>query len=135
MTNRVGNRKLSASIQAGFTLIEVMFALAIASMALLAVSSVVGGYARNLQGLQERTWAHWAAMNRIVEIRLQEEWPAVGKQSGVYKDAPYPVFWKSEVKKTPYESIRKMEIGIYRDKMDTEPVTTLTTYVGEGSGW
>ena len=48
---------------------------------------------------------------------------------------PFPLHWKREVTETPYELVRKIEIRIYRDKFDKEPLTTLTTYTGKESGW
>lgn len=121
--------------QHGFTLIEVLVALVIAGMALVAVSTVVGDYARNLLGLQERTWGHWAAMSQVVEFQLENEWPSTGKSQGEDSSMPFPLHWKREVTDTPYELVRKIEIRIYRDKFDKEPLTTLTTYTGKESGW
>lgn len=120
--------------QTGFTLIEVLVALVIAGTALIAVATVVSDYSRNLFGLQERTWGQWAAMNQIIEMQLEEPWPSLGKKSGESKETPFPMHWKREVKETPYELIRKVEISIYIDKFDEEPLTTLTTYSGKESG-
>lgn len=119
----------------GFTLIEVLVALFIVGTALIAVSTVVSDYARNLQSLQERTWGHWAAMNHLVEFQLEEKWPATGSKSGDDKTSLFPVIWKREVKETPYERVRKIELRIYRDRFDTTPLTTLTTYTGQETSW
>ena len=121
--------------QCGFTLIEVLVALVIAGTALIAVSTLVGDYSRNLLGLQERTWAHWAAMNQVVEFQLENEWPATGTKQGEETSMPFPLHWKREVTETPYDLVRKIEIRIYRDKFDKDPLTTLTTYTGKESGW
>ena len=121
--------------QCGFTLIEVLVALVIAGTALIAVSTLVGDYSRNLLGLQERTWAHWAAMNQVVEFQLENEWPATGTKQGEDTSMPFPLHWKREVSETPYDLVRKIEIRIYRDKFDKEPLTTLTTYTGKESEW
>jgi len=112
-----------------------MFALAVAGLALIAVSTVTGDYARNLLGLQERTWAHWTAMNKIVEIQLEEQWPATGSRDGTETDAMFPVYWVRDIKETPYERVRKIEVKVYLDKGDEEPITRLTTYTGKESTW
>jgi general secretion pathway protein I len=120
---------------AGFTLIEVLVALVIAGTALIAVSTVVGDYSRNLLGLQERTWGHWAAMNQVVEFQLENTWPATGTKQGEDSSTPFPAHWKREISETPFGSVRKIELRIYRDKFDEEPLTTLTTYTGKEAGW
>ncbi|MGD8557603.1 MAG: type II secretion system minor pseudopilin GspI [Chromatiales bacterium] len=121
--------------QSGFTLIEVLVALVIAGTALIAVSTVVGDYSRNLLGLQERTWGHWAAMNQVVEFQLENPWPATGKKQGEDTSTPFAAHWKREISETPFGSVRKIELRIYRDKFEEEPLATLTTYTGKGSGW
>ena len=121
--------------QCGFTLIEVLVALVIAGTALIAVSTLVGDYSRNLLGLQERTWAHWAAMNQVVEFQLENSWPATGTKQGEDSSTPFPAHWKREISETPFGSVRKIELRIYRDKFDEEPLTTLTTYTGKEAGW
>jgi general secretion pathway protein I len=124
-----------ANGQTGFTLIEVLVALLIAGTALIGVSQVVGDYSRNLAGLQERTWASWSAMNQIVEFQLEEAWPAVGNKSGEDKTTLIPFHWKRDVKETPYELVRKVEVSVYMDKFDKEPLTRITTYTGKESTW
>jgi general secretion pathway protein I len=135
MLHPAGRASRRPGKSAGFTLIEVLVALFIAGTALIAVATVVSDSARNLQMLQERTWAHWAAMNHIVEFQLEEKWPAEGSKTGNEKSSLFPVFWKREVVETPYDRVRKIKLEIYHDKFDKKPLTTLTTYTGRETSW
>ncbi len=120
---------------AGFTLLEVMIALSIVSIALVAIIGLMGNYVRNLQGLQERTFAHWVAMNRVVELQLADAWSESSKgNEGTDETSLFPMQWIQSVSETPYELMRKVEIEVYAQQGE-EPLTRLTTYVGSESRW
>lgn len=122
-------------IAAGFTLLEVMMALSIVSIALVAIIGLMGNYVRNLQGLQEQTFAHWVAMNRAVELQLADAWSETSKEKkGEDETSLFPMRWRQSVSETPYEQMRKVEIEVY-DQRGGEPLTRLTTYVGSESSW
>ena len=56
--------------QSGFTLIEVLIALAILAIAICAVLKALGDSARNASQLQSKLAAHWLAMNKVAECQL-----------------------------------------------------------------
>ena len=66
----------------GFTLLEILVALAVASLGILAVSRSAIQAASNASMLNEQTLAHWVAMNRMTEIRLEPQWPDIGRSDG-----------------------------------------------------
>ena len=69
----------------GFTLIEVLVALTIASVALLAAMRATGSMALSSEELKLRTLAQWSAENQLSMIRIQGEVPQLGK-----REAPCP---------------------------------------------
>ena len=120
---------------AGFTLLEVMMALSIVSIALVAIIGLMGNYVRNLQGLQEQTFAHWVAMNRVVELQLADAWSETAKvEKGEDKTSLFPMQWIQSPSETPFEQMRKVEIEIF-DQQGNDSLTRLTTYVGKESRW
>lgn len=60
----------------GFTLIEVMIALAIFAVAMSALMSAMNTSTRNLTSLQNRTLAHWLASNHLVGILTTRNIPS-----------------------------------------------------------
>src|SRR5258708_40201208 len=64
----------------GFTLVEVLVALAIISIALLAALRVAGGATNSAGGLRGRLFADWGAENLLAEQRARGDWPARGTQ-------------------------------------------------------
>ena len=54
----------------GFTLIEVMVALVIVSLALAGVAASMGQMIDTANTMRDRTFASWIAQNKIAEMRL-----------------------------------------------------------------
>ncbi len=96
----------------GFTLIEVVVALIVVSLGMLAVIETVGGTARNSSYLRDKTVAHWVAMNKLTETRLQANAPAIDKSSDEIEMAGRKWRWTMEVKQTPVETIRRIDVSV-----------------------
>jgi general secretion pathway protein I len=96
----------------GFTLIEVVVALIVVSLGMLAVIETVGGTARNSSYLRDKTIAHWVAMNKLTEVRLQANAPAIDKSSDEVEMAGRDWRWTVEVKQTPVETIRRIDVSV-----------------------
>lgn len=65
--------------QRGFTLVEVMVALAITAIALSAGLKAAGALTDNAQRLAEVTSAHWCADNALAALRLGRQFPGTGE--------------------------------------------------------
>ena len=63
----------------GFTLVEVLVALAITAIALAAGLKAAGALTDNAQRLAEVTAAHWCADNALVALRLGKQFPGTGE--------------------------------------------------------
>ena len=64
---------------AGFTLIEVMVALAIVAISLAAGSRAASSVVDTSQRLSDVVLAQWCADNALVNLRVSAQWPPVGK--------------------------------------------------------
>lgn len=65
--------------QSGFTLIEVLVALTIFSVAAVTASSAASNYIRSTQRLQSKTLAHFVAKNTLEDIHMDGYWPTTEK--------------------------------------------------------
>jgi len=117
----------------GFTLIEVIVALAIIATAMAAVMMTVSANVHNATGLKERTFAHWVAMNKMNELMIQndKEWPAIKKTTGSVMMAKNEWFWEQEVEKTEVETVRRVYIRVRVNEDDEFPTTTLVGFVSK----
>jgi general secretion pathway protein I len=96
----------------GFTLIEVIVALIIVALGMLGVIQAVSQTASNGGYLRDKTVAHWIAMNRLTEVRLQKAAPAVDKTSDEVEMANRKWKWTMNVTQTPVETIRRIDISV-----------------------
>lgn len=103
---------LARSRAAGFTLIEVLVALIVVGLGMLAVIQTVSQTASNTSYIREKTIAHWIAMNQLTKVRLEPNAPAIDKSSDEVEMAGRDWRWTMEVKETPVESIRRIEVSV-----------------------
>jgi type II secretion system protein I len=96
----------------GFTLIEVLAALIIVSLGMLGVITAVGQTASNTTYLRDKSIAHWVAMNRLTEARLQRAAPKIDKTSDEVEMGGRRWRWTMEVTQTPVESIRRIDVNV-----------------------
>lgn len=118
--------------QRGFTLLEVMVALAVLAIVMGALIKVTDSYAFNAGYLQEKTLAQWIAENKAVEYQLMQEFPAVGSKSGETEMAKVDWQWRVKVSNTEDKRLRRLDISVALKQGDLDaPITTLVAFVGE----
>lgn len=97
----------------GFTLLEVLVALAILAIAMAALIQAASSSARTQAILQERTIAAWVAENVIAEQRLEKQWPDAGSRfSGETTMAGREWHWTVDVHATPETDLRRFDVRV-----------------------
>lgn len=96
----------------GFTLFEVLVALAIMAVALTALLRASGLAAENSMALRQRMLAGWVAENYLVKLKARGEWPSLGKTSGELEEEGQRWRWELEVVETPNPDFRKIKVRI-----------------------
>lgn len=96
-----------------FTLIEVMVALAIVSVALLAALRAAGQGTSNLGDLRTRLLAGWVAENVMAEHRARGDWPPPGIQRGTQYQSGVEFRWREEVTVLPSPAFRRIDVLVF----------------------
>jgi len=97
----------------GFTLIEVLVGLTIVAIALMAALRAVGSLTETSQSLRARTFAQWSAENRLAQIRVQSEFPGIGRRRYDCSQAEVALVCQEDVYATPNASFRRVEMSVF----------------------
>ena len=103
---------MAAQRSRGFTLVEVLAAVAILAIAMAAILSAMTRYTGNAAHLQNRTLALLVAHNRLTELRLVGDFPATGKSDGDEDLAGEEWRWFIEVQDTEDPALRRVDIRV-----------------------
>jgi len=128
----MSRRRSDSRPAAGFTLIEVMVALAIAALSLAAVTAAMSQMVDAANSMKERTYASWIAQNKIAELRLANVVPEVSEDSGEIEYAGLEWTWRSNISETGVENLYRVDVAVSFVDSDAT-IRTVTGFIGEPS--
>jgi len=96
----------------GFTLVEVLVALAIVAIALAAAGRTVAISTTSAAEAKKRVLAGFVAENLMGERAARRSWPPVGATEGSEWQAGAEFRWRVEVLATPNPDLRRIEIRV-----------------------
>lgn len=114
----------------GFTLIEVLVALAVVAVALSAGMRALAQGADGATSLKARTLALWVAENRLARAQLADPPPAAGMTNGDETQAGVTLAWRQTVSVTPNPAFRKIDIVVTEPAQPDYALARLGGYVG-----
>lgn len=120
----------SVSRSRGFTLIEVMVALVIAALALVAVMASISQMIDAGTAMRDRTYAVWIAQNKITEMRLANVEPEVSETNGEVDYAGLEWAWTANVSETGVEFLYRVDVEVSFAGQD-DVIRTVTGFIGE----
>jgi general secretion pathway protein I len=109
----------------GFTLIEVLVALAIVAIGMAAVLESLTSSANTTVYLQDKTFANWVALNRIETVRLSGSVPQAGNSDDNITYAGQSWEWQQKVTTTQIPGMVQIEV-------DVKPADSTA---GDDKGW
>lgn len=113
----------------GFTLVEVLVALAIVAVALIAALRSASLGTGNAGELRSRLLAGWVAENRLAEHRARGEWLQTGIRRGKESQGGSEFAWREEVVPTPNPAFRRVDVYVYAPADEARPLSHLTGFV------
>ncbi|MDQ7048556.1 MAG: type II secretion system minor pseudopilin GspI [Enterobacterales bacterium] len=113
----------------GFTLLEVLIALAVFSYGAVGFITNISKYQKAQVTSVERTVAHWVAMNQISLIRLEKKWPNLGVTRGTAEMANSRWYWIQTVTKTTEKQLRQVKVEVKLKQDDENTTVSVTAFV------
>ena len=114
----------------GFTLLEIMVALAVLALAMGALVKTASDYTRNQTYLRDRTMTAWVARNVLVQHQLENQWPRVGERKGTLEMGWQEWGWLAKITQTEEEKLRRIDVDVRAiDSEDEDPITVLSGFL------
>lgn len=120
--------KPASRLSRGFTLLEILVALAVLAISLGALVKIAAESASNVGYLRNRTLAAWVANNKINETLLSRDWPALGFSQGVVSMAGRQWRWQLTTRNTSDPDLRRLDVAVKADGA-AEVITELTAFM------
>jgi general secretion pathway protein I len=111
----------------GFTLIEVLVALGIVAIALVAGLQATTALTRNAQRQSDVMLAHLCAENELTRLRLSRQMPPVGDSEEPCEQAGQLFTVRLKVSPTPNPSFRRIDAQVFEAAV---PLLRLSTVLG-----
>ncbi len=105
--------------QSGFTLIEILVALAVMVIAMAALWKGLAQGVGVSQGLSNRVVARWVAENRIVSRQVMGEWPDIRAYDGSVEMGGQTWFWQEQIANTGQANLRSITVSVGVDEDTT----------------
>ncbi|WP_263079726.1 type II secretion system minor pseudopilin GspI [Endozoicomonas sp. Mp262] len=120
-------------LQSGFTLIEVLMALAILAIAGMTMLRLAGENIRNTGYIEQKTIARWVADNQLTSIRLSRKWPGTHWKEARQEMTGRTWYIRYRSIKTTQDDFRAVEVEVRTSRDDKEPpLAFLQTYMVQG---
>ena len=116
--------------QRGFTLLEILVALAVLALGMAAVMSSTSQSSSSTAYMKDKTLAHWVAMNKMTELQLGNEWPGVGVRNGDYEMANRDWRWEAKISDTDDDDVRRVDLNVYAEQGSEQSLAYVMGYLG-----
>lgn len=117
----------------GFTLLEILAALAIAVIGIAAVAKATSSAVDVLQTTEDHVLASWVASNRLAELRISRAWPSAITRD-LSQDLGGRVWYASEkISETADPDLLRVDLSVYSDQDHQHLGATLFGYLGRYS--
>jgi general secretion pathway protein I len=117
----------------GFTLIEVLVALAIVAIGMAALMTALTSSASTTSYMRDKTLAEWVALNQIEAVRLKLQRPQKGEKDGEAEMAGRKWKWHQEIMETEVKGILRVDVSVKPSEVsgDSNWYATLSGITGD----
>jgi len=118
----------------GFTLLEMLVALTVLAIALLAALRASSSGVQNTVEIRNRLLAGWVAQNRLAEHVARRDWLAVGVVRGDEIQGGVHFGWEEKIAGTPNYQFRRIEIRVFAQQEPEHALASLTGFMVKPGG-
>jgi general secretion pathway protein I len=115
----------------GFTLIEILVAVAILAVALAATTRAASLATDSALQTRQRLLATWAAQNRVSELRARRIYPSVGTSRLTLEQGGMALAIDETVTDTPNPTLRRVDLAVSETRDPGRTLAVVTAYVSQ----
>jgi general secretion pathway protein I len=112
-----------------FTLLEVLIAMVIFGTTVTFLLRNINDQQRVHHDISIKTIAHWVALNKMAETKMEKTWPNIGVVRGEVEMRDHQWFWLRTVSKTTEPELRQIEIEVRYLESDENPATRFVGFI------
>ena len=114
----------------GFTLFEVMIALAVFTICVFAMNRQVAQGISQLDYLEQKSVALWIAQDKLTMLRVKGEWPALGQSFDSLRQINRDWWIETMVTDTSEPLLRRVDVHVGQAGIE-EKLVTLHGFMGK----
>jgi general secretion pathway protein I len=126
------NRRIGGT--GGFTLLEMLVALTVLAIALLAALRASSAGVQNTGEIRNRLLAGWVAQNRLAEHIARRDWLPLGTARGAESQGGVGFGWEEKIVATPNFQFRRIEIRVFAEQEPEQALASLTGFMVKPGG-
>ena len=128
--------RIDRRAEGGFTLVEVMVALAVVALAVPALLFTLYQQLEGTEYLRDRSMASWVAANRLNELKLvvaKQGAVPDGRLSGESRLAERDCYWWIEQEATEVPGFIRIDVNVAATEDAEQSLHTLTAFISAGN--
>jgi len=118
----------------GFTLLEMLVALTVLAIALLAALRASSVGVQNTSEIRNRLLAGWVAQNRLEEHIARRDWLPIGVARGNETQGGVRFGWEEKIVGTPNFQFRRIEIRVFAEQEPQQALGSLSGFMVKPGG-
>lgn len=113
----------------GFTLVEILVALAILAIALAATTRAASLATDNARETRSRLLATWTAANRVADLRARQAFPPPAVTTSTVEQGGLSLVVEETVADTPNPTLRRIDLAVSDAREPGRVLSKLTAFV------
>jgi len=122
--------RIGKGFSAGFTLIEMLVAMAILAVGMGAIIKAAAENASNASYMRDKEVARWVATDKLTEMQILAEWGNNETKTGEVDILKTTWYWTARIQKVQDPELRRVDVEVRRSKDQKSYLYSIAGFIG-----